>query len=57
MRPTRTFEKWLMCPDLDQQTLKQLREFECEICGIQLVEGWWLFKSSQSHPRHDEWGD
>jgi hypothetical protein len=57
MRPTKRFEKLLSDPSIDREFLKDLHEYECEICGVGPLESWVRFVSSEPHPKDERWAD
>src|SRR5215470_12293715 len=52
MRPTKQFEKWLGVPSLDSETIQTLEQYECEVCGAELVHEWHWFFCTLARPEH-----
>jgi hypothetical protein len=57
MRPTKSFKKLLSDPSVDSETLLEYKEYECEICGVTLVDRLARFACFQPHPKHEGDGD
>ena len=53
MRPTKQFERLLSNPSLPRETIKDLEQYECDVCGAELVHEWCGFFCTLPHPeRH-----
>ena len=52
MRPTKQFERWLRDPEIDSETIHALEEYECEVCGAELVHEWFVVYCTPAHSEH-----
>jgi hypothetical protein len=53
VKPTKQFERWLSVPSLSKETIKDLEQYECDVCRAELVHEWCRFFCTLPHPeRH-----
>jgi len=59
MRPTKKFEQLLNDSWLDSETLKELQEYECDLCGAgyAFYVGYSRWNCSVPQKEHKEWGE
>jgi hypothetical protein len=59
MRPTKKFEQLLNDSWLGSETLKELQEYECDLCGAgyAFYVGYSMWNCSVPQKEHPEWGE